>query len=41
MSPLRINFGLKQLKCELSEAAKECYKAFDTIIKKIGSRDLI
>jgi hypothetical protein len=41
MSPLRINFGLKRLRCELSEAAKECYKAFDIVVKKIGSRDLI
>jgi hypothetical protein len=41
MSPLKVNFGLKRLKCELSEAATECYKSFDTIVKKIGSRDLI
>jgi hypothetical protein len=41
MSPLRISFSLKRRKCELGEAAKECYVAFNTVVKKIGSRDLI
>lgn len=41
MSPLKISFGLKQLMCELSEAAEECFKAFDVVVKRIGSRDLI
>jgi hypothetical protein len=33
MSPLKISFGLKQLKCELNEAAEKCYKAFDIFVK--------
>jgi hypothetical protein len=41
MSPLRISFSLKRWKCELGEDAKECYVAFNTVVKKIGSRDLI
>jgi hypothetical protein len=40
MSHLRISFDLKRPKCELSEAVKQCYKAFDTVVKKIGSQDL-
>jgi hypothetical protein len=41
MSRLRISFGLKRSKCELSKATKECYKTFDTVVKRIGTRDLI
>jgi hypothetical protein len=41
MSPLRTSFGLKRSKCELSEAAKDYYEAFDTVVKKIGSQYLI
>jgi hypothetical protein len=41
MSLLKISFGLKWPKCEMSEAAEECYKAFDTVIKRIGSQNLI
>jgi hypothetical protein len=41
MSPLKISFGLKRPKCEMSEATEECYKAFDTVVKRIGSQDLI
>jgi hypothetical protein len=41
MSPLKINFSLKQPKCELSKDVEECYKAFDTVVKKIESQDLI
>jgi putative sterol carrier protein len=40
MSHLRISFDLKRPKCELSEAVKQRYKAFDTVVKKIGSQDL-
>jgi hypothetical protein len=41
MSPLKVSFSMKQPKCEMNEAIDECYKAFNTIIKKIGSRDLV
>jgi N-glycosylase/DNA lyase len=41
MSPLKVSFALKWLKCKMNEAIDECYKAFNTVIKKIGSRDLI
>jgi hypothetical protein len=41
MSPLEVSFALKRPKCEMSEAANECYKAFNTFIRKIGSRDLV
>jgi hypothetical protein len=41
MSPLRISFGLKRPKCKLNEVAKECYEAFHTVVRKIGSQDLI
>jgi hypothetical protein len=41
MSPLEVSFSLKRLKCEMNEATDECYKAFNTVIRKIGSRDLI
>lgn len=34
-------FGLKRPKCEMNEAAEECYKIFNTVVEKIGSRDLI
>jgi hypothetical protein len=37
MSPLNNSFGLKSLKCEMNEDVEECYKAFNTTIKKIGS----
>lgn len=41
MSPLKVSFGLKRSKCELKEATDECYRAFNTIIKRIRSRYLI
>jgi hypothetical protein len=41
MSPLEVSFSLKRPKCEMSEAADECFKAFSVVIKKIGSRDLV
>jgi hypothetical protein len=34
MSHLKISFALKRPKCEMNEAADECYKAFNTVIKK-------
>jgi hypothetical protein len=40
-SPLEVSFALKRPKCEMSEAADECFKDFSTIIKKIGSQDLV
>jgi hypothetical protein len=39
--PLDVSFALKRPKCEMSKAADECFKAFSTIIKKIGSQDLV
>jgi hypothetical protein len=41
MSPLEVSFALNRPKCVMSEAADECYKAFNTIIRKIGSWDLV
>jgi hypothetical protein len=41
MSPLEISFGLKRPKCNIRKAAKTCYKAFNAVAEKIGSRDLI
>jgi hypothetical protein len=41
MSPLEVSFALKRSKCEMSEAADECFKPFSTTIKKIGSQDLV
>jgi hypothetical protein len=41
MNPLVISFGLKRHKCDMGEAAKSCYKAFNNVTEKIGSRDLI
>jgi hypothetical protein len=41
MSPLDISFGLKRAKCDMDEATENCYKAFNTVAKKIGSWDLI
>jgi hypothetical protein len=41
MSPLEVSFALKRPKCEMNEAANECYQAFNAIAGKIGSRDLI
>jgi hypothetical protein len=41
MSPLKVSFGLKRLKCEMNEATKECDKTLNMSIEKIGSRDLI
>jgi hypothetical protein len=38
---LVISFGLKRHKCDMGEAAKSCYKAFNNVTEKIGSRDLI
>jgi hypothetical protein len=41
MSPLEVSFSLKRPKCEMSEAADECFKASSVVIKKIGSRDCV
>jgi hypothetical protein len=41
MSPLEISFVLKRPKCEMGEAAENCYKAFNVVVEKIGSLDLI
>jgi hypothetical protein len=41
MSPLEVSFNLKKPKCEMGEAAKNIYKAFNVVAVKIGSRDLI
>jgi hypothetical protein len=41
MSPLKISFGLRRLKCDMCEAAEKCYKIFNTIAEKSSSRDLI
>jgi hypothetical protein len=41
MSPLEVSFALKRPKFEMSEAADECFNAFSTVIKKIGSQDLV
>jgi hypothetical protein len=41
MSPMEVNFALKRPKCEMSEAADECFKAFRAVTKKIESMDLI
>jgi hypothetical protein len=41
MSPLEVSFALKRPKCKISEATDECFKAFSTVIKKIGSQDLV
>jgi hypothetical protein len=41
MSPLKISFGLKRPKCELNAIIDECYRAFNVVVKRIGSRDLI
>jgi hypothetical protein len=38
MSPLEIRFALKRPMCEMNEAADECYKAFNSIIKNWISR---
>jgi hypothetical protein len=35
MSPLKISFGLKRPKCELNEAAKDCIRAFNAVVKKL------
>lgn len=35
MSPLEISFALKRPMCEMNEAADECYKAFNSIIKRL------
>jgi hypothetical protein len=32
---------LKRSKCEMSKATDECYKAFNIVMRKIGSRDLV
>jgi hypothetical protein len=37
MIPLKISFSLKRSKCDQSKVAKECYKAFDTVIKRTRS----
>jgi hypothetical protein len=41
MSPLKVSFALKRPKCEMSKVADERYKAFNTLIRKAGSRDLV
>jgi hypothetical protein len=41
MSPLEVSFALNRPKCVMSEAADECYKGFNTVIRKIRSRDLV
>jgi hypothetical protein len=41
MSPLEVSFALKRPKFEMSEVVDECFNAFSTVIKKIGSRDLV
>jgi hypothetical protein len=41
MSPLKISFGLKRSKCNMSKAAEKWYKIFNTAAEKIGSPDLI
>lgn len=41
MSPLEISIGLKRSKCDMNEDDEACYKAFNTVAKKIGSWDLI
>jgi hypothetical protein len=41
MIPLRINFVLKRPKFEMNKNADECYEAFNDVVEKIGSRDLI
>jgi hypothetical protein len=35
MSPMEVNFTFKRSKCEMSEAAEECFKAFHAVTKKI------
>jgi hypothetical protein len=37
MSPLKVSFGLKRLKCEMNEATEECDKTLNMSIEKIGS----
>jgi tRNA threonylcarbamoyladenosine modification (KEOPS) complex Pcc1 subunit len=41
MRPLKISFGLKRPKCELSEAIEEWFRSFNAVMKRIGSRYLI
>lgn len=39
MSPLEASIALKRLKCEMNEVVDKWFKAFSTVIKKIGSQD--
>ena len=41
MSPLRVNFAQKRPKFEMNKAVDECQKAFNVVVNKIESRDLI
>jgi hypothetical protein len=41
MNPLEVSFALNRPKCEMNEAADECYKAFNIVIRNIGSQNLI
>lgn len=41
MSPLKISIGLKRLNCRISGAAKEAFGAYNIVVNRIGTRDLV
>jgi hypothetical protein len=41
MRPIWQRFGLRRLKVEMNEAAKECQRAFGVVCSFIGTRDLV
>jgi hypothetical protein len=41
IKPLRISFDFKRPICNMSRAAKTAYIAFNTVVDKIDTRDLV
>ena len=41
MSPLKISFGLKRPNYRMSGATQDAYKAYNIVVKRIGTWDLI
>lgn len=41
MSPLKVSFGLKRPNYRMSEAIQDDYKAYNVVVERIGTQDLI
>jgi (p)ppGpp synthase/HD superfamily hydrolase len=41
MIPLKVSFGLKRSNCKISGAAKEAFKAYNIMVNRTGTHDLV